>query len=135
MPDRNPVGILDTSVVIDLGLVSRDALPVRAAITTITMAELAAGPLATDDQSERAKRQDRLLRAEALFDPLPFDAAAARSFGLVVAAVRSAGRQARGRAMDLLIAAIAVSRALPLYTRNARDFAGLEEILEVVQVD
>lgn len=131
----HPLGILDTSVVIDLGSIDRSALPAEGAVTTITMAELAAGPLVTSDPAEQARRQDRLLRAEALFDPLPFDAPAARSFGAVVAAVRAAGRRPRGRrAMDLLIAAIAVSRGLPLYSRNALDFAGLEQLLEVVEI-
>ena len=32
------------------------------------MAELAAGPHATDDPAERARRQDRLQRVEATFD-------------------------------------------------------------------
>ena len=51
--------------------------------TTITMAELAAGPHATKDPAERARRQDRLQRAEAVFDPLPFDNSAARAYGRI----------------------------------------------------
>ncbi len=61
-----------------------------------------------------------------MFDPYPFDTAAARSFGSAVAAVRAAGRTSRGRALDLLIASIAISNAGPLYTRNAQDVVGLD---------
>ena len=99
------------------------------------MAELAAGPHATADTAERARRQDRLQRVEAAFDPLPFDSEAARAYGRVFAAVMAAGRKARGaRAVDLLIAATAVSARLPLYTRNGDDFRGLDGLLEVLVV-
>jgi predicted nucleic acid-binding protein len=74
-------GILDTSVVIDLERLDASQLPREVAVTSITMAELAAGPRATGDAAERARRQDRLQRAEAAFDPIPFDAAAARALG------------------------------------------------------
>ena len=105
------------------------------AVSAITLAELAAGPHATADRAERARRQDRLQRAEATFEPIPFDAAAARAYGRVYAAIVSAGRKARGRrAVDLLIAATAVGAELPLYTRNPADFAGLQTLLEVVAV-
>ncbi len=101
----------------------------------MTLAELAAGPHATTDTDERARRQERLQRTEATFDPLPFDAAAARAYGRVYATVTVAGRKARGRrAMDMLVAAIALSAQLPLYTCDQDDFAGLDELLEVVPV-
>ncbi len=99
------------------------------------MAELAAGPHATNDADERARRQDRLQRAEASFDPLPFDGEAARAYGRIYAAVVAAGRKARGaRAVDLLIAATALAADLPLYTRNIGDFKGLETLVEVIGV-
>lgn len=105
------------------------------AVSAITMAELAAGPYATDDPEERGRRQDRLQRAEAAFDPLPFDGDAARAYGRVFASVVAAGRKARGaRAVDLLIAAIALAADLPLYTRNADDFRGLERLVKVFVV-
>ena len=104
-------------------------------MSAITFAELAAGPHATADPAERARRQDRLQRAEATFEPIPFDASAARAYGRVYAAVVSAERKARGRrAIDLLIAATALAAELPVYTRNPADFAGLETLLEVVAV-
>lgn len=128
-------GILDTSVVIDLERMEPASLPREVAVTSITMAELAAGPHATTDHAERARRQDRLQRAEAAFDPLPFDAAAARAYGRVYASVIAQGRKARGaRAVDLLIAAVACSVDLPLLTRNADDFRALESLMTVVAV-
>lgn len=127
--------MLDTSVVIDLERLPVAALPLEAAISAVTMAELAAGPHATSDPAERAIRQDRVQRAEAAFDPLPFDIAAARAYGRVYAAVAGAGRKARGaRAVDLLIAATACSNGLPLYTRNPDDFAGLDALIDIVTV-
>lgn len=136
MANERPLrGILDTSVVIDLDEIKSSALPVEVAVTALTMAELAAGPHAATDANERARRQDRLQRTEAAFDPLPFDSEAARAYGRVYAAVVSAGRKARGaRAVDLMIAAIACSVGLPLYTRNPSDFAALEDLVDVVSI-
>ena len=136
MPDRRPSrGLIDTSVVIDLDLIDPAALPQEIAISALTLAELAAGPHAATDVAERARRQDRLQRAEATFEPLPVDANVARAYGLVYAAVAATGRKARGRrVVDLLIAATAVAEGLPLYTRNPEDFAGLADIVEVVAV-
>jgi len=128
-------GILDTSVVIDLGELDASQLPIEVAVTAITMAELAAGPHATKDPRERGRRQDRLQRAEAAFDPLPFDGEAARAYGRVYAAVVAGGRKARGtRAVDLLIAAIASSAHLPLYTRNGDDFRPIQDLVDIVVV-
>ncbi len=136
MADRRHVrGLIDTSVVIDLELIDPDGLPHELAISAITMAELAAGPHATADSAERARRQDRLQRAEATFEPLPLDAEVARAYGRVYAAVSNAGRKARGRrAVDLFIAATALAANLPLYTRNPDDFAGLSELLDIVTI-
>lgn len=134
--NRRPArGVIDTSVVIDLEQLDSANLPLELAISAITMAELAAGPHATDDVDERARRQDRLQRAEAAFDPLPFDNEAARAYGRIYAAVVTAGRKARGpRALDLLIAATACAAELPLYTRNHEDFRGLENLVDVIAV-
>jgi predicted nucleic acid-binding protein len=128
-------GILDTSVVIDLEHIEPSRLPIEVAISAITMAELAAGPHATADPEERARRQDRLQRAEAAFDPLPFDAEAARAYGRIYASVVAAGRKARGaRAVDLLLAAAACAAGLPLYTRNPDDFRAIGDLVEIVAV-
>jgi predicted nucleic acid-binding protein len=134
-PARPARGLLDTSVVIDLGLLRAEDLPVELAVSALTMAELATGPQATADPQERARRVGLLQHAEATFEQLPFDAAAARVYGRIYAAVFAAGRKARGRrAIDLLIAATALSNKLPLYTHNLDDFAGLEELLDIVAV-
>ena len=95
----------------------------------VTLAELAAGPLATSDEAERSRRQDRLHWASSHWDPLPFDADAARAYGRIFAAVRARGRTGRRRVADLLIAATAVANGLPLYTRNPADFTGLDPLV------
>lgn len=142
MPTRTPRrvaerlerALLDTSVLIDLDRIPVDALPVQVAVSAVTMAELAAGPSAAADETERAKRQDRLQRAEATFDPLPLDTEAARAYGRIYAAVRAQGRKPRRRFADLLIAAVALANTLPLVTRNATDFSGLEDLIEIVEI-
>jgi len=110
------------------------ALPDEVAICAITVAELAAGPHVTIDAAEGARRQLHLQRVESQFEPLPFDAEAARSYGLVVAAVVDAGRSHRSRVADLLIAATAHANGLPLFTRNPDDFAGLQDVIQIVAV-
>ncbi len=134
-PQRAERGIIDTSVVVDLEQLEPGQLPVELAVSAITMAELAAGPHATGDAGERARRQDRLQRAEAAFDPLPFDGEAARAYGRIYATEIASGRKARGtRALDLLIAATACATDLPLYTRNPEDFRGLQDLVDVIAV-
>jgi predicted nucleic acid-binding protein len=127
---------VDTSVIIELPNVDPRTMPEEMAVSAVTFAELAAGPHATGDAGERARRQDRLQRAEATFEAVPFDAEAARAYGRVYAAVAAAGREARGqRAVDLLIAATALAAGLPLHTRNPGDFANLDALIEVVAVE
>ena len=122
-------GILDTSTLILLGrLQETDPLPAEPLITAITLAELSVGPLVASTDRERAARQAHVQQAEADFEPLPFDADAARSFGRVAAGLRSAGRKPAARAYDAMIAAIAISNDLPLHTCNPRDFTGIEEL-------
>lgn len=132
---RHLRGLIDTSVVIDLQQIDPTDLPSELAISAVTLAELAAGPHATADPAERARRQDRLQRTETTFEPLPVDGAVARAYGRVYAAVAAAGRKARGRrAFDLLIAATALAAELPLYTRNPVDFDELDGLVQVVAV-
>ena len=121
-----PRGLLDTSVVVSLDRVTPGQLPAEPAMAAMTPAELAAGPHTTDDEDERARRQDRLQRVEAMLDPLPFDAAAARAYGRIYAATRARRRKPRGaRAVDLMIAAVALANDLPLFTCNPDDFKHL----------
>lgn len=125
-------GLLDTSVVIDHDMIDPARLPDESAISAITLAELAAGPHATEDRDERARRQDRLQWATATWDPLPFDAEAARLYGRLFAAARAAGQSSRSRLADLLIASTAAAHSLPLYTRNPSDYAALKRIVKVI---
>jgi predicted nucleic acid-binding protein len=128
-------GLVDTSVVIELERVDPQTLPLRIAVAAITLAELAAGPLATDDLAERARRQERLQLTEATFDAIPFDSDCARAYGRVYAQTRALGRRARGRrAIDLLIAATALAADLPLYTANPTDFSGLDTLIKVAPI-
>lgn len=132
--DRPARGILDTSAVIAMGQISDPAaLPAEPLITAVTLAELSAGPLVARNDLERAARQAHLQQAEADFDPLPFDRAAARAFGQVAAALRKSGRKPAARAYDALIAATALANRLPVYTCNAADFEGIDR-LDVVPV-
>ena len=129
-------GILDTSVVIDIERTEPTSLPSEPAISAVTLAELAAGPHATDDPAERARRQDRLQRVETTFDALPIDTRVARAFGRLYAAAVAAGRKTRGRrALDLLIAATALASDLPLFTSNPADFEDLAELVDVRSVE
>ena len=134
MPDRLARGLLDTSVIVDLDRLDASQLPEEVAISTVTLAELSAGPSATTDASERARRQDRLQRTEAAFDPLPFDIRSARAYGRVHAAVVEQGRKPRRKFADLLIAATALAEDLPVVTRNGKDYQGLEGLVTVIEI-
>jgi len=134
VPDRLARGLLDTSVIVDLDRLDSSQLPEEVAISTVTLAELSAGPSATTDVSERARRQDRLQRTEAAFDPMPFDIRSARAYGRVHAAVVEQGRQPRRKFADLLIAATALVEDLPVVTRNGKDFQGLEGLVTVIEI-
>jgi predicted nucleic acid-binding protein len=128
-------GLLDTSVVIDWDdpdVIS--VLPDETAVSAVTLAELAAGPHLAPTSVESARRQARLQQVEATFEPLPFDVAAARSYGQVIAAVADSGRSHRRRVADLLIAATAHANGLALYTRNPDDFTGIERLVEIIGV-
>lgn len=127
-------GILDTSTVIMLPCVTDAALlPAEPLITAVTLAELSVGPLVASTEKERAARQAHLQQAEADFEPLPFDAPAARAFGRVAASLRRAGRKTSARAYDAMIAATALANNLPVYTCNPDDFSGIDG-LDVVSV-
>ncbi|MDO3647175.1 type II toxin-antitoxin system VapC family toxin [Nocardia mangyaensis] len=127
-------GIVDTNVLILIDELDPAQLPDELMISSVTMAELAAGPHYAADASERARRIERVQNAEALFEPIPFDTRAARRYGHVVAAVLAAGRNPRPRRVDLMIAAIASANRHPLCTVNPQDFAGLGELVTIVPV-
>ncbi len=120
-------GLLDTSTVILLPRISDPTvLPQEPLISAITLAELSVGPLVASTDKERTARQAHVQQAESDFDPLPFDAAAARAFGGVAASLRRAGRKTKARTYDAMIAAVAVANELPLYTCNPDDFSGID---------
>ncbi|MDQ2710606.1 MAG: type II toxin-antitoxin system VapC family toxin [Actinomycetota bacterium] len=136
-------GLLDTNILILRRWVDPTELPAEMAISTVTLAELSAGPhqvRSSDEQSayqevaERARRLDVLQRAEHEFDPIPFDTEAARTYGQVVAAVVATGRNPRRRTAGLMIASVAIVENLPLFTTNLDDFVGLDGLLTVVPV-
>ena len=136
-------GLLDTNIMILRSWITPDELPDEMAISAVTLAELSAGPheVRPDTEqdvyfeaAERARRLDVLQRAEHEFDPIPFDAEAARAYGQVIAAVIGSGRSPRRRMADLMIASTAIAAGLPLYTTNPDDFAGLDDLLAVVPV-
>ncbi|MFF9451564.1 type II toxin-antitoxin system VapC family toxin [Streptomyces flaveolus] len=143
MPVEHEQGLLDTNIMILRKWIDVDELPAEMAISTITLAELSAGPHQVrgrdeqsdyDEHAERARRMDVLQRAENEFDPIPFDVEAARFYGRICAAVVSAGRKPRRRVADLMIAAIAAAEELPLFTTNPDDFKGLDDLITIVPV-
>ncbi len=136
-------GLLDTNILILRKWIDPAELPAAVAISAITLGELSAGPHEVrpnseqqeyEEHAERARRLDVLQRAENEFDPIPFGVEAARAYGQVAAAVIAAGRKPRRRAVDLMIASVAIAEGLPLFTTNAADFAGLDHLLAVVSV-
>lgn len=131
MIDRPRRGVLDTSTVILLGDVDVEYLPSEPLITAITLAELSVGPLVARDSAVRAARQSHLQQAEADFDPLPFDASAARAFGQVAASLRRAGRKPAARTYDAMIAATAMAHGLSVHTCNPADFQGIDGLAVV----
>lgn len=134
MPERPESGVLDTCTYIDIHSLNPEDLPREPELTAITLAELQQGVAFARDGAVRAARTEALGAALVEFDPLPFDGAAAARYGSLVTLTLAAGRNPRPRRMDLLIAAIASVRGLPLYTRNADDFKGLEGAVTVVGI-
>ncbi|MGI9121177.1 MAG: type II toxin-antitoxin system VapC family toxin [Acidimicrobiales bacterium] len=120
------VGVLDTNTLILIDRLDAGDLPEEPVVTAVTLAELSVGPLVAADEVERAARQVRLQETEAAFEPLPFDAAAARAYGRVAASLRRSGRKSSARAFDALIAATVMANDLDLYTCNPKDFEGID---------
>jgi toxin FitB len=128
------IGLLDTCVVIDLGRLSPENLPVISRISTVTLAELGLGVHTASDPIERALRTERLQRAEVAFQPITFTTDAARRFTHLAGIVIAAGRNPKPRKIDLMIAAVASVHRLPLYTRNPKDFRDLDGVVEIIEV-
>jgi predicted nucleic acid-binding protein len=131
---RYPRGLGDTNILIYLERLAAGQLPAELLISMVSLAELSAGVHSAVDAGERARRVLRVQRVEATFSPLPFDAEAARRYGIIAAEVIAMGRRPRGRVADLMIASIAAANKLPLFTTNLADFRGLESVVTVVPV-
>lgn len=134
MAERHQEGVLDTCTYIDLDVLSPQSLPLMSELTAVTFAELQQGVAMAKDPAVRAARMEKLGAAVADFEPLPFDGDAAARYGTLVALTLAANRDPRPRRMDLMTAAIASVRGMPLFTRNAGDFKGLESAVLVVPV-
>ncbi len=132
--DRHESGVLDTRTYLDLGLLDPAVLPEIPELTAIILAELHQCVAMAKYASVRAARTEKLGTAIVEFEPLPFDGQAAARFGTLVALTLDADRDSKPRRLDLMIAAIASVRGLPLYTRNAKDFAGLDSMVEIIEV-
>jgi len=141
--ERHRQGMLDTNILILRQWIDHDELPDEMAISAITLAELSAGPHEVrgndeqdsyDEHAERARRLEVLQRVESEFEPVPFDAEAARIYGRITAAVIASGRKPRRRVADMMIASTAIAERLPLFTTNPDDFAGLEALVSIVPV-
>lgn len=129
------LGLLDTSVVVDLANIDLKKLPLEATISAVSLAELSVGPITATSSSVRAHRQIQVQLAESQFSVLPFDARVARAYATLFERMHSTGTKARGgRALDLMIAATALAHELPLYTRNPKDFAAMKNLVEIVSV-
>lgn len=120
-----PAGLLDTSVFIanETGRPLHEAaMPEEVATTVITLAELNAGVLAARSADVRARR---LVTLDAVGDmeALPVDEDAARVWARLRVHLAETGR--RMGSNDLWIAAIAVSRGLPVVTQDD-DFTALD---------
>lgn len=118
--------LLDTSVLI-AGVEHPEE---EVGISAISIAELHFGLFVASDEN-RAVRLRRLAAIESAFDPLPFDADAARECGRLQAVLVQRGGKARRRAFDLAIAATAKVHGVPLLTFNAADFKLIEDLVDV----
>lgn len=134
MGDRPAAGVLDTCTYLDLATLDPTVLPAVPELTAVTMAELHQGVAMAVDATVRAARTEQLGAAILDFTPLPFDGDAAARYGSLVALTLAAGRSPKPRRIDLMIAAVASARGLPLYTRNGADFVGLSALVEIVEV-
>jgi len=128
---RRVKALLDTSVLVANDVPTLDG---ELAISAASLAELHFGVMVTADDATRAERLRRLTMLQRSFDALPIDDDVAASYGRLAATVAHVGRQPRSRAFDLLIAATAHAHSARLYTRNAADLVGLDDLVEVIAV-
>lgn len=122
--------------VLDTSLLVADELShpgYEVAVTSLSWAELGYGIRKAPDPVERARREARISRLRAtLGTGLPFDDAAADAYETICGLVLANGREVRGRAIDLMIAATAAAHGAAVITRNPDDFAGLDGLIPVI---
>lgn len=123
--------LLDTSVLVAGATGELDG---ELAISAVSLAEIHFGVLVARDDVVRARRLRLLTDLTRTFDPIPVDSEVATSWGHLAAVVRGRGRNPRPRSMDLLIAATAHVHGARLYTRNAADLRGLEDLVDIAAV-
>jgi predicted nucleic acid-binding protein len=122
--------VLDTSLLVAEAL-SHPGYEV--AVASLSWAEIGYGVRKTTDPVERARREARVSRLRAVLGAgLPFDDAAADAYETVCGLVLPSGREVRGRAIDLMIAATAAAHGAAVITRNPADFDGLDGLVRVV---
>lgn len=123
--------------ILDTNLLVADAVTHRGfdvSVSSLSWAELGYGIRKTTDPVERARREARVARLRAVLGRgIPFDDSAADAYQTVCGLVLDRGRQVRGRAIDLMIAACAAAHGAAVLTRNADDFAGLDGFVTVVE--
>ena len=122
-----------TRVVLDTSVLVAQTAPagVEAAISAASLAELHFGVLVALDDDERARRAQRLGVVEATFEPLPVNAAVAREWGRLAAAVRRRAANPRRRSADLVIAATANVHGARLLTHDTADLAVIADLVDV----
>ncbi|MBX3193779.1 MAG: PIN domain-containing protein [Microbacteriaceae bacterium] len=125
--------VLDTSVLVAESL-SHPGHEV--AVTSISWAELGYGIRKAPDAAERARREARVARLRAALGPgLPFDDGAADAYQTICGLVLASGREVRGRALDLMIAATAAAHGAAVITSNPDDFVGLEGLVPIIPME
>jgi predicted nucleic acid-binding protein len=111
--------ILDTSVFIaaEQGRPLRHELPASAGVSVVTLAELELGVLAAREPETRAQRLSTLTRVREQTAGVAADERVASAYARLAAGELAMGR--RPRIHDTWIAATALARGIPVWTRDA----------------
>jgi predicted nucleic acid-binding protein len=130
------IGLLDTSV-----FIARETgrplgeLPVRVAVSVVTLGELQLGVLNAVDDGARAQRADTLALARTA-DPIPISEAIMGAWARLVADCQAAGIHRTVKLTDALIAATAIEHRLPIVTQDDdyEQIARAHPVLSVINV-
>lgn len=111
--------ILDTSILV---APDADLSGLLCQISSVSYAELHYGVHGAPDDNARLSRQHRLTMIQSIYGHgIAFTDDTAHYYGLLCGRLRAQGRSARGRGMDLMIAATALTLGVALVTRNTND--------------